>query len=95
MYFSFFSFFLSTFMSKIILGINVTSFEKNSGDVQQILSEYGCSIRTRIGLHDVAEGLCAPNGLILIEFIGGSEKAVEMTQKLTVVPGIEVKQMVF
>ena len=80
---------------KIILGVNITSFAKNSGEVQQVFSEFGCSIRTRVGLHDVADGLCAPNGLILVEFIGGTEKAAEMTQKLTALPGIEVKQMVF
>lgn len=80
---------------KIIFGVNITSFAKNSGEVQQVFSEYGCSIRTRLGLHDVAEGLCAPNGLILVEFIGGTELAAEMTKKLSAIPGIEVKQMVF
>ena len=80
---------------KIILGVNVTSFAKNSGEVQQVFCEYGCSIRTRLGLHNVADGACAPNGLILVEFVGGEEKAAEMTQKLTALPGIDVKQMVF
>ena len=80
---------------KIILGVNVTSFAKNSGEVQHVFSEYGCNIRTRLGLHDVTDGACAPNGLILVEFAGSLEKAAEMTQKLAAVPGIEVKQMVF
>lgn len=81
--------------SKVILGIKVGSFVKNSGGVQQVFSEYGCSIRTRIGLHDVQEGVCSPNGLILIEFIDGEEKAEEMTKKLTAIEGVEVKKMVF
>ncbi len=80
---------------RIILGVNVTSFAKNSGEVQKVFCEYGCSIRTRLGLHDVTEGACAPNGLILVEFIGGDAKADEMSQKLTALPGIEVKKMVF
>lgn len=83
-------------MSKrMIIGVNVTSFAKNSGEVQQVFCEYGCSIRTRLGLHDAAEGICAPNGLILLEFTGGAEKASEMTKKLLAIPGIEVKEMVF
>ena len=81
-------------MKRIILGVNVTSFAKNSGEVQKVLCEYGCCIRTRLGLHDVSDDVCAPNGLILIEFIG-EEKAEEMTDKLQALPGIEVKKMVF
>lgn len=83
-------------MSKrIILGVNVTSFAQNSGEVQKVFSEFGCSIRTRLGLHDAAENICAPNGLILVEFVGGDEKAREMTEKLTALQGIEVKRMDF
>ncbi len=79
----------------IILGVNVTSFAKNSGEVQKVFCEYGCSIRTRLGLHNVADGVCAPNGLIVVEFIGDEAKADELSQKLTALPGIEVKKMVF
>ena len=84
-------------MSKeqVILGVNVTSFAKESGEVQKIFSEYGCDIRTRLGLHDVAGGVCSPNALIVVEFIGGEAKADEMTQKLLALGGIEVKKMVF
>ncbi|MGL4593537.1 MAG: hypothetical protein ACRCUY_02270 [Thermoguttaceae bacterium] len=81
--------------SRIIFGVNVTSFAENSGEVQKILSEFGCSIRTRIGLHNVAEGVCDAKGLILVEFIGGAEKADSMRNKLIALKGIEVKTMEF
>ncbi|MDR3234865.1 MAG: hypothetical protein LBT46_14600 [Planctomycetaceae bacterium] len=80
---------------KIIIGVNVTSFAKNSGEVQTVFREYGCSIRTRIGLHEAADNVCAPNGLIVLEFVGGRELADEMTAKLTALSGIEVKRMEF
>jgi len=80
---------------RIILGVNVTSFAKNSGEVQAVFSEYGCDIRTRLGLHDASENVCSPNGLILVEFTGGEARVAEMTKKLLAIPGIEVKQMVF
>lgn len=80
---------------KIILGVNVTSFAKNSGEVQKVFCEYGCCIRTRLGLHEAANDICAPNGLILVEFVGGKEKADEMTAKLIAIQGIEVKSMEF
>ncbi len=81
--------------ARLILGVNVSSFAKNSGEIQQVFCEYGCSIRTRIGLHDVADGACDPKGLILVEFVGDKAKADEMTQKLAAITGIEVKTMEF
>lgn len=79
----------------LILGVHVGSFAKNSGEVQKVFCEYGCSIRTRLGLHDVQEGVCSPQGLILVEFIGSAALADEMTAKLTAIEGIEVKRMTF
>lgn len=78
-----------------IIGIHVLNFASQSGAVQKILSEYGCCIRTRLGLHDVAENVCCPKGLILVEFIGSEAKANEMTTQLTALGGIEIQQMVF
>ncbi|GHT29916.1 hypothetical protein FACS18942_10960 [Planctomycetales bacterium] len=80
---------------KIIIGVNVTSFVKNSSEVQDIFREFGCSIRTRLGLHETADNLCAPNGLILLEFIGGEKIAAEFTAKLSAIKGVEVQSMTF
>ena len=43
-----------------ILGVHVTNRTVNSVEVQKVFSEYGCYIKTRVGLHDVDEtgGMC-------------------------------------
>ena len=80
----------------LIIGVNVPSFAKNSGEIQKVFSEYGCSIRTRLGLHDVAEGVCSPTGVILVEFVSGENMADEMIAKLMAAnPDLEIKKMVF
>jgi len=80
----------------LIIGVHVTSFAKNSGEIQKVFTEYGCNIRTRLGLHNVAENICSPEGLILIEFIGGEQLADEMIGKLMKTnPGLEIKKMAF
>ena len=82
--------------SRLIIGVNVPGFAKNGGEIQQVFTEYGCNIRTRVGLHDVAEGLCSPNGLILVELIGGEKVADEMIEKLLKAnPDLEIKKMLF
>ncbi|MCL2349114.1 MAG: hypothetical protein FWC50_12745 [Planctomycetaceae bacterium] len=80
----------------LIIGVHVTSFVKNSGEIQKVFTEYGCNIRTRLGLHNVTENICSPQALILVEFIGGEPLADEMIGKLLKTnPGLEIKKMVF
>jgi ACT domain-containing protein len=79
----------------IILGIHVTERLKNAVQVQKVFSEFGCNIKTRIGLHDVDDRSCSPSGVVLIEFFGTSSEADVMIAKLNEVEGVEVKQMVF
>jgi hypothetical protein len=78
--------------TKTILGVRVANRTKHTAKVQKILSDYGCSIRTRVGLHDVAENVCSPNGLILLEVVS---QASALAAALAKVPGVTVKKMVF
>jgi hypothetical protein len=77
---------------KTILGVHVAQRTKHTAKVQKILSDYGCSIRTRLGLHDAGDGFCSSNGLILLEVVS---KAAELAAALGKVPGVSVKKMVF
>lgn len=77
---------------KTILGVHVAQRTKHTAKVQKILSDYGCSIRTRIGLHDAGDGACSPNGLILLEVVG---PAGGLAAALAKVPCVAVKKMVF
>jgi len=78
-----------------ILGIHVTNRLKNAVDVQKVFTEYGCNIKTRIGLHDVDADVCSPSGVVLIEFFGVDDQASAMMAKLSEVEGVAVQKMVF
>ena len=67
----------------IILGIHVSDRLKNAVDVQKVFTEYGCNIKTRIGLHDASENVCSPSGVVLIEFFGAEDEAEAMKAKLS------------
>jgi hypothetical protein len=79
----------------VIFGIHVTERGQHASSVQAVLTEYGENIKTRVGLHDVHEGFCSPNGLVLVEFLGDRAKADAFADRLTTVQGVEVKRMVF
>jgi len=78
-----------------ILGVHVTDRVEKAGQVQQVLTEYGCNIRTRVGLHDVNAGYCAPSGVILLELFGDDALCDQLRDRLAAIAGVEVQEMVF
>ncbi|MCX7615237.1 MAG: hypothetical protein N2Z65_05745, partial [Clostridiales bacterium] len=61
-------------MSKIIMGIQLKERVEHAPKIQEILTKHGCSINTRIGLHNASHDSCSPHGLILLEFIEGANE---------------------
>jgi hypothetical protein len=79
----------------LIFGIHVIGRGEHAPTVQSVLTEYGDSIKTRLGLHDVHDGFCSPNGLLLVEFLGDAARADAFAKRLAAIQGVEVKRMVF
>jgi hypothetical protein len=79
----------------VVLGIHITNRVRHASEVQQVLTEFGCNIKTRLGLHEVADNYCAGEGVVLLEIIGGHGIRQGMVDKLKRIEGIEVKEMVF
>jgi hypothetical protein len=83
-------------MSKrIILGIQITNRVDNVPEVQKVLSQYGCNIRTRLGLHEVAQSACSEHGLLIIETYGDDAAIHAMEASLQNIKGLVVKKMEF
>ena len=79
----------------VILGVHITDRIKHASSVQGLLTEYGCNIKTRIGLHEVDGKSCSMNGLLILELIGDMTKCRQLADKLNALEGVEVQQMVF
>ena len=79
---------------RIIIGINVSNRKETSSKVQNILTEYGCSIKTRLGLHEASEEFCSVSGIIILELVS-EDKSSELCEKLSLIEGIDVQTMVF
>lgn len=80
-------------MSIIVFGIKLLNRVHTAKDFQEVITKFGCSIKTRIGLHEVENGVCSPAGIILIEFIG--DDAAEFEKELLALGEIEVQKMTF
>jgi hypothetical protein len=79
----------------VILGVHITDRVKHVPSVQAILTQFGCNIKTRLGLHHVNESFCSPNGLMIVEFVGENEQSEAMVSQLSAVEGVQVKRMRF
>ena len=78
-----------------ILGIHISDRVKEAELIQPVLTKFGCTIRTRLGLHDVTEEFSSPTGMILLELTGDPQEFVKLENELLKIDGLEVKKMVF
>ena len=62
--------------------------------VQKILTDFGCSIKVRLGLHDVPCNTCSPSGLIFLQVSGDDEPVKEMISELNNVDNVTAKYVV-
>ncbi len=81
--------------SIIILGINVKEGFSESVKLQYLLTKYGGIIRTRLGLHEVAEDHAKPGGLIILELDGEAKEILNIENELFTLKGVEIQKMTF
>lgn len=79
----------------VIVGIHIHNRLKDVHEVQHYLTQYGCYISTRIGLHEVQDDFCAGYGLILLEMFGDERFTDELVGVLNAFAGVEAKKLVF
>ena len=78
-----------------ILGVLITDRQKEAGKVQNVLTKYGCSIKTRLGLHEVSDDVCSPSGLLLLELTGDVSEMIKLENELVAIEGTQTQKMIF
>jgi hypothetical protein len=77
------------------VAIHVTDRLQHAGEMQKLFTEFGCFIRTRLGLHEVSQSFCAPNGMVLLELLDDMGKMNELVARVNAIEGVEAKAIVF
>ena len=78
-----------------ILGVHINNRVTNSGVVQEVLTKFGCSIKTRLGLHKTDEVSCSSDGLLILEVVGNQKEIDDLEKALRDIKGINVQKMIF
>ena len=76
----------------VILGIKLPNRISTSPIFQDVISKYGCMIKSRIGLHSNCSNVCQSHGIILLEIIDGSD-IVGLKKALLTIEGITLDSM--
>lgn len=76
----------------LIIGIRVEDRAQSAVEVQKVLTEYGCSIRTRLGLHDQdTNGVCSPSGVLLLQLCCDEAEAQRLKNTLAAIDGVKAQ----
>ena len=78
-------------MEKTVLIILIGNRKDSAVKVQQILTAWGCLIKTRLGIHDGILDNCSDNGLVILELYGTKEQKDELARKVALIEGVSSK----
>ncbi|PID27651.1 MAG: hypothetical protein CSB55_08230 [Candidatus Cloacimonadota bacterium] len=78
-------------MKKDFMLILINLRKKEAVTVQKILTEWGCFIQTRLGLHNGVLSDCTETGTVFLELVGDKEKHTELCRKLNLLTGVSAK----
>ena len=77
-----------------ILGIKLEERCKSALELQKILTDFGCSIKNRLGLHMHTDNKCTNYGIILLE-LADDVLVKELEKELCGIENIEIQKMIF
>jgi len=78
-----------------ILGVYIPERSNRIDEVQFLLTKFGCSIKTRLGLHEINEQEYSKSGLILLELTGDVKEFRKLEKELKKIEGLCIRKMIF
>lgn len=78
-------------MDKTVLIILIGKRNESAVKVQQLLTAWGCLIKTRLGIHDGILDDCSNKGLLILELYGTKEQKDELARKISLIDGVSSK----
>ena len=78
-------------MEKTVLLVLINDRKESAVTVQKILTDWGCMVKTRLGIHDGVLDNCSNCGLLVLDIVGEKAKNEEMTRKLNLIKGVSAQ----
>jgi len=75
----------------VIMAILVDKRTDAAPEVQKILTEHGCLIHNRLGIHE--SSTCADEGMIILDITVSDVEVEQLENELKAIDGVNVKSM--
>ena len=75
-----------------LMGILIQKRKDTAAQVQDVLSEHGCIIKVRLGLHEAGDA-CSEEGLVVLQLTGSRDEMDELYADLNVIDGVVAEQI--
>ena len=75
-----------------IMAVRLGQREKTAIEVQKVLTDFGCSIRTRLGHNNqTAENACSPQGLLIPQLCCDDDTSKALETKLNSIEDVKAR----
>ena len=75
------------------MGIVIENRRDDAPIVQEVLTEFGCIIKMRIGLHEGIENSCSNEGFIILNLADDDKEINRFVKKLESIESVRVKNV--
>ena len=79
-------------MAQKVVVIGVQHRREEAEKLQRVLTEHGCEVKARLGLHE-AGSVCSDEGLIILQLVPDEPKADSLVEELNKLDGIKAKMV--
>lgn len=76
-----------------IIGVRLDNRVDNAVKFQEVLTENGCKIKARLGLHEVSEDACSRDGIIILQPYGSKEDVDSLVNELNSLEGVTARYL--
>jgi len=77
---------------RTIMAVSISKRTAEAVKVQQVLTEHGCIIKLRVGLHETGN-VCADDGLVLLHLCGTKKEVAALRNDLSRIKGVKAKTL--
>jgi len=77
-------------MGHKVVVIGIQHRREEADKLQKVLTEHGCEVKARLGLHEAGD-LCSDEGLIILQLVPNEPKADSLVDDLNKLDGIKAK----
>ncbi len=76
-----------------IMIVKIGERRKKSPEVQEVLSKFGCSIKTRLGLHEAGD-VCSEEGVLILQLTGERSEMKGLERALNDLESVKAQMVI-